>query len=168
MFPQALRVFHDLRAPGAIGLGDRFENAQKPGPVVSVFGGEVCTSKNRLAVRQKKDRKRPAAATRHYLDRAHIDLVEVRTLLAIDLHVHVQLVHDRGGRLVLERLVGHHVTPVAGRVADAEQDQLVFCRRALKRLRTPGIPVHRIVGVLQQIRTSFVDQPVGHMASALR
>ena len=168
MFPQALRVFHDLRAPGAIGLGDRFENAQKPGPVVSVFGGEVCTSKNRLAVRQKKDRKRPAAATRHYLDGAHIDLVEVRTLLAIDLDIDEVFVHDLRDRRVFERLVLHDVAPVTGRVSNAEQDQLVFCRRALKRLRTPGIPVHRIVGVLQQIRTSFVDQPVGHMASALR
>ena len=39
--------------------------------------------------------------------------------------------------LVLETFVRHDVTPVAGAVADAQQDRLVFALRALRRLPRP-------------------------------
>ena len=55
-------------------------------------------------------------------------------------------------RLVLERLALHHVAPVAGGVADAEEDGLVLGAGLLQGLRPPGVPVHRVVGVLQQVR----------------
>ena len=54
---------------------------------------------------------------------AHVDLVDVWPLLAVDLDVHVALVHHRSGIGVLEALVRHHVAPVARRVTDGEQDR---------------------------------------------
>ena len=168
MLPQALGVLHDFPASRPVCLRDRFEDPQETWPVVSIFGRKVCASKNRLAIRQEKDGQRPAAAARHHLNGAHIDLVEVRPFLSVDLDVNEVLVHDLRDRRVLEGLVFHHMAPVTGGVSDAQQDQLVFFRRALQRLCTPGIPIHRIMSVLQKIRTSFVDEPVGHVASALR
>ena len=56
--------------------------------------------------------------------------VEVGPLLAVHLDADEVLVHQRRGRLVLERLALHHVAPVAGRVADAEQDRLLLRARA--------------------------------------
>ena len=71
-------------------------------------------------------------------DGVHVDRVEVGPLLAVDLDVDEALVHQRRGGRVLERLVRHHVAPVAGRVADREQDRLVLRARALERLRPHG------------------------------
>jgi hypothetical protein len=53
------------------------------------------------------------------------------------------------------------VTPVAGGVADAEQDGLVLAARLFDGLVAPRIPVHRVVRVLQQVRTRLVGEPVG-------
>src|SRR5690606_11467358 len=51
----------------------------------------------------------------------------------------------------LERLVGHHVAPVARRVADREQHRHVPPPRLGERLVAPGVPVDRVVGVLAQV-----------------
>ena len=56
------------------------------------------------------------------LVRELVDPVHVGALLAIHLHVDEQPVHQRGGGRILEGLVRHHVAPVAGRIADGEQD----------------------------------------------
>ena len=63
--------------------------------------------------------------------------------------------------LVLERLAFHHVAPVAGRIADAQEDRLVFRARFCKRLVAPREPVHGIVRVLEQIRRFLARQAVG-------
>ncbi len=65
--------------------------------------------------------------------------------------------------LVLEALLLHHVAPVAGGVADREEDRPLQCPRALERLFAPREPVHRVVRVLQQVRARFEDQPVGEL-----
>src|SRR6185503_5828816 len=45
-------------------------------------------------------------------------------------------------------------------VADGQEDGLVFPPRALEGLVTPREPVNRIVGVLLQVRTSFVRESI--------
>ena len=52
------------------------------------------------------------------MQRAHVDLVDVGPLLAIDLDADEQLVHHVGNASVLETLVRHDVTPVARGIAD--------------------------------------------------
>src|SRR5207249_3562608 len=85
---------------------------------------------------------------------------EVGTLLAVDLDAHEALVHQRGRGLVLERLVFHHVTPVARRVADREQDRPVLFARARERLVAPRIPIHGVTRVLQEVRARRLGQAV--------
>ncbi len=45
-----------------------------------------------------------------------------------------------------------------------------FCSRlgALEGLRPPGIPIDRIVGVLQQVGAGFVGELIGHKDSGLK
>ena len=54
------------------------------------------------------------------MQRRHVDLVDVRTLLAIDFDIDEKLIHDRGGGVVLETFMCHDVAPMAGRIADRE------------------------------------------------
>ena len=158
------RDFGGLRA---IRLRDGGEDARERRHAVPILARIVRAAVKRHAVGRQKHRHRPAAVTRHRLHGLHVDRVEVGPLLAIHLDVHEALVHQRRRRVVLERLVRHHVAPVARRVADAQQDRLVFGLRALERLGRPRIPVDRIVGVLQQVGTCFRRQTVGHCEKRL-
>ena len=70
--------------------------------------------------------------------------------------------------LVLEGLALHDVAPMARRVADREEDRLVLAACFFESFRAPGIPVHGIVGVLQQVGTLLVSKSIGvHVAKPL-
>src|SRR4029079_18698939 len=70
------------------------------------------------------------------------------------------LVEELRDLLVLERFVLHDVAPVARRVADGEEDRLVLLLGLGKGLRTPGVPVHRVVGMLQEVGTLLLGESV--------
>jgi hypothetical protein len=61
---------------------------------------------------------------------------------------------------MLEALVRHDMIPVAGVVADAEEDRLVLRFGARQRFVAPGVPIDRVVPVLEQIGAGFVRQAV--------
>src|SRR5690606_24440149 len=64
--------------------------------------------------------------------------------------------------LILERLVRHYVAPMAGRVANAEQDGPVLGASALERFVAPRIPIDGIVGVLAQVGTAGGGETIRH------
>ena len=66
----------------------------------------------------------------------------------------------RGRGRVLEALVRHHVAPVAGGVADREQDRLVGALGLGERLRPPRPPVDGVVLVLQQVGAGLAGEAV--------
>jgi hypothetical protein len=99
----------------------------------------------------------------HRQNGLHVDGIDVGPLFAVDLDVHESLVHEARGLRVFERFVSHDVAPVTRRVADAQQYRLVFLLCFLERCRSPWKPVHRIVGVLQEIRTCFVREAICHL-----
>ena len=143
-------------------VGDADQQRAEAGPAVFVLGREVRAGEERLLVRGQEHGHRPAAVPLvHGQGGRHVDVVQVRALLAVDLHGDEVLVHEGGDVLVLERLALHHVAPVARRVADAEQDRLVLRARPRQRLLAPGMPVHRVVGVLQQVGAGAVGESVG-------
>ena len=107
----------------------------------------------------------PAASPGQRLDGVHVDGVDVGTFLAIDLDVDEPLVHDGGHVVILEALVGHDVAPVAGGIADGEQHRPVLGPGAAERLRSPRVPVHRVVPVLAQVGRGLIGEPV-HVADA--
>jgi len=89
-----------------------------------------------------------------------VDRVHVRAFLAVDLHVDEGVVELGRDLVVLERLVGHDVAPVAGGVPDAEEDRHVAALRLGERLLTPREPVHGVVRVLAQVRGGLVSETV--------
>ena len=95
------------------------------------------------------------------MKRRHIDVIDIRPFLAIDLDVHEELVHHRRCFGVFETLMRHHVAPMAGGIADRQQDGLIRFLRFLERRFAPDAPMDGIVGVLQQIRTGGLAQLVG-------
>ncbi len=104
---------------------------------------------------------RPPATPGQGLDRFHVDAVDVRPLLAVDFDIDEAGVHDGGHAGVLEGLVGHDVAPVAGGVADGQQDRNVSFLGRGEGFVAPGIPVDRIGGVLAQVRARLVRQAIG-------
>ena len=136
----------DLVAPGPPGVGDGGKELQEVGLRV------VGAAEERPAVGGQETGHRPTALAGQRDGGVHVDRVEVGPLLAVDLDAHEAGVHRGGHLVVLERLVGHHVAPVAGGVADRQQDRHVARRGLGQRLGRPLLPVHRVVGVLAQIR----------------
>src|SRR6185312_5371031 len=66
-----------------------------------------------------------------------------------------------------EALVRHHMAPVAGGVADREQDRPVGAPGLGQRLLAPRPPMHRVVGVLQQVGAGLGAEAV-HAGSSPR
>ena len=128
------------------------EQLDEPGPAPPRRRRKVGAAEERLQVGRQPHAHRPAAGAGRGLDEHHVDAIDVRPLLAIDLDRHEVLVEHRRDRGVLERLVLHDVAPVARRVADRQKDRLVLLPRPLERLVAPRIPVHGVVRVLQQVR----------------
>jgi hypothetical protein len=96
-------------------LRTRFSRSPKPGQAVARFVREIRAAEERHLVGREEHGERPAAVPlREHGLRDLVDLVDVGALLAIHLDVHEELVHHAGDALVLERLVRHHVAPVAG------------------------------------------------------
>jgi hypothetical protein len=54
------------------------------------------------------------------------------------------------------------MAPMASGVADGEKDWLVLLPCQAKSLFRPGMPVHRVVSVLQEVGTFLGDQAVRH------
>ena len=162
---QLLVLLVDLRPVAAVVLVHPAQQVGEGRQAVAGFLGEIGAAEERHLVRGQKHGQRPAAAaTGQHLVGQLIDAVQVRPFLAIDLDVDEQAVHHRRRGGVLEGLVRHHVAPVAGRVANGKQDRLVLRARQGQRRVAPGVPVDRVVGVLQQVRTALGSQAVGRVA----
>ena len=77
-------------------------------------------------------------------------------------------IHERRDFFVLERFVRHHVAPVAGGITDREKDRLVLPARFGKRFLAPGIPIDRVVRVLEKVGRFFLREPVGVLGTRRR
>ncbi len=153
----------DFIAVLAVDLRDAFEQLRKPRKVVARLLGEIRSAEEGRAVGREEHGERPAARPLgEHLVRELVDLVEVRPLLAVHLHVDEEAIHHLGHRRILERFVRHDVTPVAGGVSDREQDRLVLLARPGERFLAPGVPINRIVRVLLEIGTRFPGKTIGH------
>ena len=52
------------------------------------------------------------------------------------------------------------MTPVTGGIADGEENGFIFSLCTIKRFGSPGIPVNRVIRVLEKVRALFMDEPV--------
>jgi len=141
------------------------EDRREPGAPPAVPGREVRSRVEGLEFGRQPDAERPAPLPGERLDVRHVHPVHVRPLLPVELDAHEVLVQEPRDRLVLERLVGHHVAPVAGRVSYREEDGAVGRARGLEGLIAPREPVHGIARVLQEVRRRRIREPVRHLYS---
>ncbi len=147
-------------APIAPRSGDRIEHIREGREPSPTRCREVRAAIERPAVRCQEDAHGPAALAGERLDGSHVDRVEIGTFLAVHLDRNEACVELRGRRSVFERLALHDVAPVARGVPDREEHRQVMLTCAPERLRSPRIPVDRVVRVLQQVRAGLPCQPV--------
>ncbi len=145
-FPGDLvRRLLDVAAAVSPGFGYRRKKLQE-----SRFG-IVGAAEERPPVGRQEARHGPAALPGQRNGGVHVDGVDVGPLLAVHFDADEAVIHRRGHLVVLERLMCHHVTPVAGRVADREQDRRIASRGVGQCCGRPLLPVHRVVGVLAKV-----------------
>src|SRR5450830_2179476 len=85
----------DFRSIGVIELRHAQEQIGKSGQTVARRLGEISAAEKRLLLGREKHGERPAArALAHHLVRQLVDLVQVWTLLAVDLDVDEMPVHQ--------------------------------------------------------------------------
>jgi hypothetical protein len=53
------------------------------------------------------------------------------------------------------------MTPVAGGITNGKKDRFVLLAGKVKCLFRPGVPVDRVMGMLQKIRTFFMYELIG-------
>jgi hypothetical protein len=94
------------------------------------------------------------------LAHGHVNLVHIRTLFAVHLDGNVMSVQKPGDFLVFERLVRHHMAPVARGISYGKEDRFLFLFRPCKGILTPRIPVHGISGMLEKVGAFFVNQTI--------
>ena len=151
----------DLPALFAVVLGHAPQQIAKCRHPIARLLGKIGAAEKRLLPRCEEHRQRPTAgAVRQHLLRDLINLVEIGTFFAIDLDVDEQLIHQCGSPQVFEGLMGHDMTPVTGGIADGQKDGLVFLLRLAQRRFAPGIPLDRIVRVLQQVGAGLLGEMI--------
>jgi hypothetical protein len=84
------------------------------------------------SVRGQEARHRPSALAVHGDGGVHVHGIQVRTFFPVHLDADEAGIHEGGHLVILERLVSHHVTPVAGCVADRQQDRHIARLRLLQ------------------------------------
>ena len=142
-------------------VGNLLQHGAEAWPPPTVFGGKVRAGKKRLLRRCQKDGHRPPTLPMIHGDcGGHIDLIEIGSLLPIDLDTDEPAIHEFRNGLVLKRFPFHDMAPVAGGISDGEENGTVFFFRELQRFLPPGVPVDRVVGVLQQVGAGFVKESI--------
>ena len=145
----------NLRAIVAPGLGDLAQNGGKAGAPIAILRRKIGAAEEWLQFRREPHRHGPAAGPGGGLHEGHVDAVDVGALFAVHLDGNVIAVEQGGNALVLERFALHHMAPVAGGIPHRKEDRLLVSAGLGKSLLAPGVPIHGIVSVLEQVRTLF-------------
>ena len=128
---------------------------------VAIFRRKIGAADKWLEPGRQPDVERPAAAAGRGLDEGHVNAIDIRTFLPVDFNIHEPRVHEGRDFFVLERLALHHVAPMAGGITDREKNRLLLPACFGKGFLAPGIPINRVVGVLEKVGRFFLGEPVG-------
>src|SRR2546430_8436427 len=129
--------------------------------ILTVVGWEIGTPVERTTVGSKEDGHGPATLLCKGLHCLHIDVVYVGSFFTIYFNGDKMLIHQASYVFVLEGFALHDMAPVAGRVANTEQDGFILLLRLLQGFFAPWVPIYGVVGMLQEVWTCLVDEPVG-------
>ena len=152
---QRISVFGDFFGLVPENIRDGLEHILKPRPAVGIRRWKIGATPEGLAAGIEEHGQRPSALFAEKGEGRLIYLVDIGPFLPVHLDIDKEIIHQRRGLLILEAFVGHHMAPVTGGIADAEQDRLALFLRKRQRFRTPGLPMHRIVLMLEKIGACF-------------
>ena len=143
---------------------DALQDVGKGRHAMSWFVRKIGAAKKRVVVvRGQKHGQWPATRALHeHLVRELVDLVEIGSFFPVHLDVDEQLVHHPGRIRILERLMGHDMAPVTGRIANGQENRLVLVTRLIQGFFAPRIPLHRVTRMLLEIRAGFVGKTIAH------
>jgi len=113
------------------------EQSFQPRPPVAIVRGKVCPAEERLQIRRQPDRQRPAAATGQGLHKGHVDAIDVGPLFAVHLDADKASFRIRATSGSENDSRAITWTPVAGRIADRQEDGLVSPGAPFRRRRDP-------------------------------
>lgn len=136
------------------------QHLRKTGQPSTIDRGKVGTSEEGPQIGSQKDRIGPSPSARQQLGRCHVDLIDVWAFFLIHLDADEPLVHLSSDGRVGEYLSLHDMTPVAGRVPHRQEDRFVFSAGLGEGFLSPGIPVHRIVGMELKVGTALGSQSI--------
>ena len=155
-------LFNEFIASGVPQLVNAFAEFGKAKMTATRGLWKIGSGKERSAVGEGENCHWPTTVTVHCLNGIHVDRVDIGSFLAIDLDVDEQPIHEFASGFVFERLMSHDVAPMAGRIADRNENGNVTAFRFGQRFRPPRPPIHGVVGVLAQVRAGFVREAICH------
>src|SRR6266480_7181664 len=129
--------------------------------ILTFVGWEIGTSVEWATVGSKEDGHGPATLLCKGLHGLHIDFVYIWSFFTIYFNRDKMLIHEASDVFILEGFALHDMAPVAGRVANTEQDGFVLLLRLLQGFFAPWVPIYGVVRVLQEVWACLVDEPVG-------
>ena len=138
----------DALRVSAVGFCDAGQHLGQSWAAVAGLGREVGATPEGLAVGRQEHGQGPAAMLAEQAQCGLVNAINIRVFLAVHLDGNEQSVHEGGDVFVFEALTRHDVAPVAGGIANREQDGLVLVAGARQRFRAPRHPVNRVVLVL--------------------
>ncbi len=164
---QILALARERGAVVAEALVDLAEHVGEAGAAAGRDAGEVGAAEDGLQVRREDQVERPARRLPEARHRVDEERVEIGALLAVDLDGDEAGVEEARGVVVLERLLLHHVAPVAGGVAHGDEEEAALPAGALEGLGAPRVPVDGVVRVLLQVGARLADEVVAIAADHL-
>ncbi len=167
MLPPAGDVPRDLPAqiqqllPAGVPQPPRLvQQLQQPQLSLPASGRQIGSRPEGLLFRGQQEGQGPASCAGQGLAGRHIYPVDVGPFLPVHLDRNEVPVQYRRHLRIAEGFLSHHMTPVAGGVADGEEDGLVLFSSLRQRAGAPGPPVHGISGVLEEVGGFLVLQEV--------
>ncbi len=125
---------------------------------------QVHHAQQRIAFRSQEHVQRPTGITARALDELDHACVQRRLQLPIHLDRNEIPVQERGDGRVTVGLALHDMTPVAGEIANGNEQRFVFAPSARKGIGVPFLPMDRIVAVHGQIRGGMTKQLVTQLS----
>src|SRR6478752_9012923 len=88
-------------------------------------------------------------------------MIKVGSFFTVNFYTDKIFIHDFSRCFVFKTFPLHYMTPVTGGISNTYQYWFIFFNCFLQSSITPGIPLNRIVCMLQQVRTGLMNQVIG-------
>jgi hypothetical protein len=162
----SLSIFHLVHhliyfsTVGSIIIGDDTEYLRETRHPFFILWRKIRSGVKGNEIWSQEDGHGPSPRTRHYLNSIHINFVEIWTFLAVDLDIDEAIIHDLSDSLILKGLLFHDMAPVARGITDAEENGLILSFGPAEGLLSPGMPIHRVMRVLQEVGACLMNQTI--------